>query len=408
MEIDISQLSKERGEWYLRNGEAAPFGPVSWGGLKTWVREGRLGPDSEISTDCRSWIRARSVGELGMRWLVTLPQGGFYGPIHHDAAVELLHNGEKNGPMSLYCLAGPEAGEKDVPTAGEFDKLCRDLSAARARIKSLEELNLRDKTAYEADGKRLRREVEVLLSAREEFKKERESLRRTERSLLEDLQALKQEGERERSILAERNAELGHTLEKLQREGETFKATLAQKSEENRLLSSRNRELTEKIGHLSAECSRLKERSAKAESELLETGRRSSLLEEKLRSEREGSRAKIEELSTLNETLEKQLREAEEAFNIGEKGEAGRGGGEPFRSSGFSRGGPSASREDEVIEGDILSIEMGEVEPLEEERGTESRSTREGGFRSKSLADIERQLQWELSQLGKGPNAFFR
>lgn len=79
--------------WQLRKPDGATFGPVSVEVLQKWARDGRVAPEDEVSGDGKTWIPARNLPALEMRWEVLLADGGRYGPLNIFAIGGLLLEG---------------------------------------------------------------------------------------------------------------------------------------------------------------------------------------------------------------------------------------------------------------------------------------------------------------------------
>lgn len=74
---------------YFRQQDGVVLGPVDLDTLRDWARQARIGPGTEISTDGVRWVAPHSVPELELEWVVYLPDGRLFGPIHHAAVSEL-------------------------------------------------------------------------------------------------------------------------------------------------------------------------------------------------------------------------------------------------------------------------------------------------------------------------------
>lgn len=79
--------------WYLRKADGRNFGPVELEELRAWAAEGRIGPGESVSRDLRTWAPAKDVPELEMQWVVRLPDGSDYGPLHLLALGGLVRRG---------------------------------------------------------------------------------------------------------------------------------------------------------------------------------------------------------------------------------------------------------------------------------------------------------------------------
>lgn len=80
--------------WFLRKGPGLVYGPVPLDGLRAWACDGRVGPGDEVSAGDDVWRPAPDAPELGMDWLLELPDGGFFGPVPLAAFLGMLREGE--------------------------------------------------------------------------------------------------------------------------------------------------------------------------------------------------------------------------------------------------------------------------------------------------------------------------
>ncbi len=79
--------------WFLRKSSDRPFGPVTWETLRAWAADGRVEPGDEVSADDGAWRPARDIPDLGMDWLVELPDGSLFGPVPLHAFLGMLRDG---------------------------------------------------------------------------------------------------------------------------------------------------------------------------------------------------------------------------------------------------------------------------------------------------------------------------
>ncbi len=78
---------------FLRLDEETIYGPISMKELCVWSVECRISPDHEISKDKETWIKAATIKELGMKWMVQIADSSMYGPINIFAVKSLLADG---------------------------------------------------------------------------------------------------------------------------------------------------------------------------------------------------------------------------------------------------------------------------------------------------------------------------
>lgn len=79
--------------WFLRKEAGMVFGPVPLDGLRGWACDGRVGPGDEVSAGDNVWRPAHDAPELGMDWLLELPEGGVFGPVPLVAFLDMLREG---------------------------------------------------------------------------------------------------------------------------------------------------------------------------------------------------------------------------------------------------------------------------------------------------------------------------
>ena len=94
--------------WYFRNAEGAVFGPAGISELAAWAREGRITPDGFVSKDRRRWRSAPSLAALGMRCVVEVERGKWFGPFHESVVESLKASGTVAKTAKVYLLAGSE------------------------------------------------------------------------------------------------------------------------------------------------------------------------------------------------------------------------------------------------------------------------------------------------------------
>ena len=80
--------------YHLKKSDGAVFGPIEEATLEAWARDGRIGPDDLVSEDLQTWQPVVHLSQLGMEWLVRLPDGSLYGPLSLPALEALAQLGE--------------------------------------------------------------------------------------------------------------------------------------------------------------------------------------------------------------------------------------------------------------------------------------------------------------------------
>ena len=124
---------------YLKKKDGQEFGPVNMVVMKEWAAQGRVEPSDVVSEDRDSWKPAPEYNELGMEWVIDLPDGQEYGPVNAFALVNLLRD-ELLRPES-------EIRRKDQDLRAVTSEVLRDAMLERQR--QLERLE----TAPETDAR---------------------------------------------------------------------------------------------------------------------------------------------------------------------------------------------------------------------------------------------------------------
>ncbi len=98
-------------KYFLRKSDGAVYGPVQVEALRQWAVEGRIAPEDFISMDRESWQRAPDLPALQMDWMIELPDGSLYGPLHLLATLDLA----KDGTASLEArVTHKDTGEQST------------------------------------------------------------------------------------------------------------------------------------------------------------------------------------------------------------------------------------------------------------------------------------------------------
>lgn len=129
---------------YLKKKDGQEFGPVEIDVMKQWAAQGRVEPSDVVSEDRDSWKPAPEYGELGMEWVIDLPDGQEYGPVNALALVNLLRD-ELLRPES-------EIRRKDQDDRAVTSEVLRDAMIERQReLEQLETGSSREATAAEKE-----------------------------------------------------------------------------------------------------------------------------------------------------------------------------------------------------------------------------------------------------------------
>lgn len=141
-------------ERFLKKSSGEVYGPVSVDDLVYWATEGRVSPDDQVSDDRTHWQPAPALPELSMEWLITLPDGAPYGPIHLHALDEMVRDSLVD-PSST--ISHKDSGETFVLSEALCSSLIErnaglqeSLATLRAHVSEMRE---RDQTIAQASDK---------------------------------------------------------------------------------------------------------------------------------------------------------------------------------------------------------------------------------------------------------------
>ncbi len=76
---------------YLKKQDGSVYGPVIIQDLRSWASDGRVAPEDQVSRDNATWVTAPEWPELEMNWVLALPSGIHYGPVHSHVLEDLLN-----------------------------------------------------------------------------------------------------------------------------------------------------------------------------------------------------------------------------------------------------------------------------------------------------------------------------
>ena len=135
-------------EWYLKKEDGDIYGPVAIQNLTHWSTEGRLSPQDQVSTNKESWQPVSELPELGMDWLVHLPGGEEYGPMHMMALAHLVDDGAVEPTTTVrhkssgesYILSEALLGvlmDRNASIQASFDAMNMQLLELEAELQSL-------------------------------------------------------------------------------------------------------------------------------------------------------------------------------------------------------------------------------------------------------------------------------
>ncbi|MBU6181460.1 MAG: hypothetical protein KGR46_01430 [Verrucomicrobia bacterium] len=100
--------SDQASSWFLKkHGQNETFGPVNFGQIQSWANSAYIHPQDTVSPDGQTWNKAPMVVDLGMDWLVEVPDNPLYGPTTPGAVMEFLRMGEINTTTVIVnCCTG--------------------------------------------------------------------------------------------------------------------------------------------------------------------------------------------------------------------------------------------------------------------------------------------------------------
>ena len=88
--------------WFVKKQDGAVYGPADFASLIRWAQEGRIDPDSLISSDKINWATASLTPELEMNWMVETAPGNVFGPFNRQLVIKLFNEGKINSNTPCY------------------------------------------------------------------------------------------------------------------------------------------------------------------------------------------------------------------------------------------------------------------------------------------------------------------
>src|SRR6266481_34684 len=83
--------------WFLRRHlDGSVYGPISFDQLSAWASAAQVAPHDLVSTDQLAWLKAPTVPQLAMDWLVEVTSEHLYGPTTVGAIQEFIRLGDIN------------------------------------------------------------------------------------------------------------------------------------------------------------------------------------------------------------------------------------------------------------------------------------------------------------------------
>ncbi|HRZ11978.1 MAG TPA: GYF domain-containing protein [Kiritimatiellia bacterium] len=87
--------------WFLKQSDGQTYGPHEEDTLRQWAADGRIGADDQISQDQQHWYPAPDLVSLEMDWMIRLPDGSLFGPVHLKAIPLLAQSGEVSADAEI-------------------------------------------------------------------------------------------------------------------------------------------------------------------------------------------------------------------------------------------------------------------------------------------------------------------
>lgn len=127
--------------WYLKLNDHC-YGPEPLETLIQWAESGRIVSGHQISQDREHWVSVDEVPELGINWLILLPDQRTLGPYHRRAAEELLAS--KSAPQGAKIIQREVPESTPPPPAKESQEspVEEAMAAPEASVPQQEELDL--------------------------------------------------------------------------------------------------------------------------------------------------------------------------------------------------------------------------------------------------------------------------
>lgn len=152
-------MPSEETTWYLKkHGNGEIHGPVSFDKILTWANAAHINPQDLVSNDGKTWNKAPMIADLGMDWLLEVPDNPLYGPTSPGAVLEFYRSGEiTDSTVVVNCCTGDSMMLSQAPffrfnhgsggQNGPVESLLARLSQLEEELqRTKEELDLARKT----------------------------------------------------------------------------------------------------------------------------------------------------------------------------------------------------------------------------------------------------------------------
>ncbi len=385
-----SESEEQAPTWWVRDELGGRYGPVNFEVLKSWARDGRIGPAHKISKDGVEWSPATAEPDLEMAWVAEMEGGRFYGPIHRDAVQGLINDGAIARRSVLFRRAALDARDAEAE--------CRRLTEA-----------LRQAQTHAQRQEELCRQAVQLAAAREA---ERVSFSKACDSRLSEAEALlvqAREGA-EAALRQERAAREG-TEAALRQERAACEEALGQARADLSAWADRFRQAAAELEHSRAEAREWQTRFQDAEARQNEQESQREEQGAAWQQQRQSMQQQLQVVEQAHQTVQRErddwqaeaqraLAEAATRQQVIARLEA--------EADVFRKMTDERSARDAVIDAEVLPpVRPAEAQRLRPSPKPPAAAGVPGDFTGLSLTELERQAQRELERLGARGPAFF-
>jgi hypothetical protein len=142
--------------WYLtKHDDGTVFGPISFQQLRKWASDAQVSPLDKISIDQTNWVKAPTIPELQMDYLIEVSPGQYYGPTTLGAVKQFIAAGEINDNTRITnCTDNTQTTIRQIPelrppTEEERPVRTSIRRSLQQRIRELEAALLEERRARE-------------------------------------------------------------------------------------------------------------------------------------------------------------------------------------------------------------------------------------------------------------------
>jgi chromosome segregation ATPase len=413
-----SESEEQAPTWWVRDELGGRYGPVNFEVLKSWARDGRIGPAHKISKDGVEWSPATAEPDLEMAWVAEMEGGRFYGPIHRDAVQGLINDGAIARRSVLFRRAALDARDAEA----ECRRLTEALRQAQTHAQRQEELcrqAVQLAAAREAErvsfskacDSRLSEAEALLVQAREgaeaALRQERAAREGAEEALRQERAA--REGAEE-ALRQERAAREGAEAA-LRQERAACEEALGQARADLSAWADRFRQAAAELEHSRAEAREWQTRFQDAEARQNEQESQREEQGAAWQQQRQSMQQQLQVVEQAHQTVQRErddwqaeaqraLAEAATRQQVIARLEA--------EADVFRKMTDERSARDAVIDAEVLPpVRPAEAQRLRPSPKPPAAAGVPGDFTGLSLTELERQAQRELERLGARGPAFF-